>query len=148
MDEVLKWLLSALSGALTVGLPLWWKFRKAQQKLEAGAQELKKGDVDVQSKEHQLRVITQIDSEAEWKRIIEYRETELVRLRDKDEQQEKRINDLYDKHLACQKTEAAQAQQIKTLESNQLKNDAEQKQNIKDIADLKLMIETLKLKGG
>ena len=148
MEEWLKFLLSALGGASTVGFPLWWKIRKAQQKLQAGDQDLRKGDVDVQTKEHQLKVSTQIDSEAEWKRIIEFREADLVRLRDKDEQQEKRINDLYDKHVACQKNEAAQAEQIKMLKANQDRDNAERKENREAIAELRVVVGILKTKLG
>lgn len=144
MDEGLKFVLSALSGALTVGFPLWYKIRKAQQKLADSGIDIRAKDekleLEQRTKEHAFDVQGKIDSEAEWKRILEYRDAELVRLRDRDEQQEKKLQDLYDKHVSCQRNEAAQAERIKMLEAKQDQADLERANNSKEMLELKSML--------
>lgn len=151
MEEWVKLLASAIGGAGTASVLLWYKFKSYQQRLKEKDQLLNQqqqtNDLVTQSKEHDLRVKGQIDSEAEWMRIIQYRDNELIRLRDKDEQQEKKISDLYEKHLGCQKSEAAQGERIKMLEERDVQAAAERAANKREIAELRSLLITLKEQG-
>lgn len=101
LDE-LKLFLGIIIGAASSGLPLWYKMRQMSLKLRSD-------EGKISSKER-------INAEAEWKRIIEFRDSELVRLRERDDQQERQLNDLWDKHIQCQRSEAAQGERIKANE--------------------------------
>ncbi len=102
MLDDLKILIGIVIGAASSGIPLWFKIRSLGQKLRTE-------DNKISSKER-------INAEAEWKRIIEFRDAELVRLRERDDQQERQLNDLWDKHIQCQRSEAAQGERIKANE--------------------------------
>lgn len=132
--DFLKYFISILVGAASAGVPLYLQLakfkqelREQKQKLEEQQKEhdqkLKEGDISLKDKEAKVVQKDKINTEAEWKRIIEFRDAELVRLRERDDQQERQINTLWEKHIACEKTEAAQAERIKAqnekIEANQ-----------------------------
>lgn len=100
--EVFKALVSAAVGAVASGVPLWYQIRKLNNRLK--------------TEDNKITQREKINAEAEWKRIIEFRDAELVRLRERDDQQEKQIDDLWEKHVQCQRSEAAQAERIKANE--------------------------------
>ncbi len=102
MLEELKLFLAIIIGAASSGLPLYYKLRQMGLKFK--------------TEENKISSKERINAEAEWKRIIEFRDAELVRLRERDDQQERQLNDLWDKHIQCQRSEAAQAERIKSLE--------------------------------
>lgn len=141
MEHWLSYLGSAVAGALTAGVPLWYKFKRMQLRI-------KEGNVDLQTKEHTFNVQSKIDSEAEWKRIIEYRDAELVRLREKDEQQEKKIQDLYEKHIECRTSEARQGEQLTALNKKVETMDAERLANTRELIELRSIVVTLKAQLG
>lgn len=118
LDEI-KIIISILLGAASAAIPLYFKMRSMGLKLKEQAQKL---DLDNKTKEHKLELTNRINHEAEWKRIIEFRDQEMKSLRERDNQQEERINDLFAKYLESQKLEArcaertiAQNDQIKFL---------------------------------
>ena len=101
--------ITLILGAIASGIPLYFKIRTmslSQKEKEQKFLEIK----------HQLETKINIDHEAEWKRIIEFRDQELVRLRDRDDQQDKALKDLYEKHIECKRNEAQQAQRINYLD--------------------------------
>lgn len=100
--DVIKYTISIVIGAASSGIPMWFQMRKLGQKL-------REGDNKITNKER-------INAEAEWKRIIEFRDAELVHLRERDDQQERQLNDLWEKHIQCQRSEAAQGERIKANE--------------------------------
>lgn len=102
MLEELKLLLAILIGAAGSGIPLYAQLRKLNLKFK--------------TEENKISSKERINSEAEWKRIIEFRDAELVRLRERDDQQERQLNDLWEKHIACQRSEAAQGERIRSNE--------------------------------
>lgn len=102
MIEEFKLFISVILGAAASGIPMYIQIRKMNLKFKADENK-------ISSKER-------INAEGEWKRIIEFRDAELVRLRERDDQQERQLNDLWDKHIQCQRSEAAQAERIKANE--------------------------------
>lgn len=101
--------LTMIIGAIGSAIPLYFKIRSMSLSNKEKEHKL----VEIK---HQLATKVNIDHEAEWKRIIEYRDQELVRLRDRDDQQDKALKDLYEKHIECKRNEAQQAQRINYLE--------------------------------
>lgn len=110
--EFLKTLSTILLGAAASGIPLWFKVRSLNQKIKSGDQEIESGDIKIQQQRTKAVQQDKINSEAEWKRIIEFRDAELVRLRERDDQQERQITTLWEKHVACERNEAAQGEKI------------------------------------
>jgi chromosome segregation ATPase len=107
---MLETLISAAVGAATAGIPLYFKFRSAiaairkkehEQALEI-QQKSEELNIQLQTKKNEQSKLHKIDTEAEWKRIIEARNEELASLRVRDDNQEKQILDLYNKHLKCE----------------------------------------------
>jgi hypothetical protein len=134
--EFLKYLLSILLGAAATGIPLWYKIRQINLKMAEGGikiegQKLKLDRKDEEARE-ELDQQKKINAEAEWKRIIEFRDAELVRLRERDDQQERQLMELWNKHIECQRNESAQAEKIKgqdaRIEANEKQIAAMQKQ--------------------
>lgn len=102
MLDSIQILISIIMGAFASGIPMYLQIRKMNLKFKAD--------------ENKLTSKERINAEGEWKRIIEFRDAELVRLRERDDQQERQLNDLWDKHIQCQRSEAAQAERIKANE--------------------------------
>lgn len=111
--DFVKQVITLLLGAVATGIPLWFRIKRLEQKLKEGDQALKSGDIKLRVEETRAVHKDKINTEAEWKRIIEFRDAELVRLRERDDQQERQITVLWDKHVECQRSEAAQAEKIK-----------------------------------
>jgi len=134
--EFFKILVSIILGGAATGIPLWYKLRSLNLKIQEGGikiegQKLKLDRKDEESRE-ELDQQKKINAEAEWKRIIEFRDAELVRLRERDDQQERQLMELWNKHIECQRTESAQAEKIKgqgeRIEANEKQIAAMQKQ--------------------
>lgn len=102
MNVVWKVIVAGLLGSIATAIPLWFQIRKLNRRF-------KTEDSKQESKER-------INHEAEWKRIIEFRDAEMTRLRERDDQQEKKITELYAMNLECQKSEARSTERISNLE--------------------------------
>ena len=107
--ETWQVLLSSGMGALASGIPLYIKLRSALTKIKSGEHSL---ETKILTDEHDLDKQKQIDSEAEWKRILEFRDLELQRLRDRDEQQERQLTELRTQNLDCVKRDAKNEERI------------------------------------
>jgi hypothetical protein len=99
----LSTLISALMGAVASGVPLYIKFRNAQFELSKQGRIL---DLEVAHQQSEHDKSNRINTEAEWKRILEYRDAELSTLRARDEAQDRQIKDLYDKFVESEKNKA------------------------------------------
>lgn len=113
---VLQWAIAIAIGASAVGIPLYAKIQKLSQDIKLGLVEIDSKEADVAAKE-------QMNAATEFQRIIKYRDDEIKRLTERDEQQEHKIQELYDRHLECARNEARQderskmsAEKITTLE--------------------------------
>lgn len=130
-------LISALGGAATVGVPLWIKLRNANVGIKKREAEL---DIEITKKKAEQDETNKINTEGEWKRILQYRDAELQTLRSRDEAQDKQISDLYNKHIDCEKERARNEAKIEALE----KHYGNQIDTLKaEILELRLL-----LKGG
>ena len=107
--EFYQAVVTMIIGAIGSAIPFYFKIRS----MSLAYKEKEHKFLEVS---HQLNTKMNIDHEAEWKRIIEYRDQELVRLRDRDDQQDKALKDLYEKHIECKRNEAQQAQKINYLD--------------------------------
>lgn len=118
MDVVLNFL-SGLIGAAATGIPLWRQIKKIKAESAKDAQKLDAKQVDIDEKKAKVEIDLEqlqiINKEAEWKRIIDLQSTELIRLRDRDDAQEKQLLDLYGRFIEAQKSEARKDEQIKQL---------------------------------
>ncbi len=123
MLEEVRLFLAVLTGAAASGIPLWFKMRSLSLKLR--------------SDENKVTNKEKINSEAEWKRIIEFRDAEMIRLRERDDQQERQLAELRQQNVNCQKNEAAQAEKIRANEER-AKSNAEQIDRL-DTKVMKLM---------
>lgn len=127
MIEEIRLIIAIILGAFSTGLPLYLQIRKMNLRFKAD--------------ENKITSKERINSEAEWKRIIEFRDAELVRLRERDDQQERQLNDLWDKHIQCQRNEAAQAERIRANEERAKANEDQIKVlNEKILELMKLLI--------
>lgn len=107
--------LSSIGTLITAGIPLYIKLRNALFQLDKKRAEL---DLALKAQSQEQAKAVKIDSEAEWKRILESREAEIASLRARDELQDKQIRDLYDKHLDCEKERARNEERIKAVEKH------------------------------
>jgi DNA-binding helix-hairpin-helix protein with protein kinase domain len=123
--------MSALLGALSTGIPLYIKLRNATVEIDKKRAELQ---LEVDKKRAEQVRTNKIDTEAEWKRILEYRDAELITLRARDEAQDRQIKDLFDKHVECEKDKARNEARLEGLD----------KYYGAQIKDLKAEIEALK----
>lgn len=118
MEVVLNFI-SGLIGAAVTGVPLWRQIKKIKAESAKDAQKLGNRQVEIDEKKAQADIdIGQqniINKEAEWKRIIDRQDTELLRLRDRDDAQEKQLMDLFGRFIEAQKSEARKDEQIKQL---------------------------------
>lgn len=103
VELIANLLIPAVVGALTAGIPLYIKLRSA--------------NFDLRKQESELQDKTKINTEGEWKRILEYRDRETIELKAKDEAQEKRIDELYNLHIKCETDKARYEEKQKSLEA-------------------------------
>lgn len=115
MDHWAIALLSSIGTLVTAAVPLYIKFKNAIFSLDKKRAEL---DLALKAQVQEQSKTTKIDAEAEWKRILESRESEIAALRARDELQDKQIRDLYDKHLDCEKERARNEERIKAVEKH------------------------------
>lgn len=101
-----QWVIAIAIGASAVGIPLYAKVRKLVQDAKLESIEVHSREADVVAKE-------ELNTAAEFQRIIKYRDDEIKRLTDRDEAQEKKIQELYDRHLECARNEARQDERSK-----------------------------------
>lgn len=106
LPPILQWIIAIGIGASAVGIPLYAKIRRLVQDIKLGAIEVDSKAADVNAKE-------QINAAAEFQRIIKFRDDEIKRLMERDEQQERKIQELYDRHLECARNEARQDERSK-----------------------------------
>lgn len=106
LPPIIQWAIAIAIGASAVGIPLYAKIRKL-------GQDIKLGQVEVDSKEADVVRKEQLNAAEEFQRIIKFRDDEIKRLMERDEQQERKIQELYDKHLDCAKNEARQDERSK-----------------------------------
>lgn len=113
-----KTVVYVMLGAAATGIPLYRKLRKIQIEVGDGNLRLRGKEAKLTREdelEHEkIEQQKKINAEAEWKRIIEFRDAELVRLRERDDQQERQLKELWDRHIECQRSEAAQGERIKS----------------------------------
>lgn len=130
-DQLFTVAIPGILGAASTGVPLYIALRKAvsemktstamlssqleesKQKLEESKQKLV---LELEEKKTSNVTKQRIDTEAEWKRVIDEKNGELVRLRAKDDEQELKLADLLNKHIECQKTEARNDERLKNYE--------------------------------
>ncbi len=91
VEKIFQIIVPGVIGALTSGLPLYIMLRKSNR-------EITEND--------------KISVEAEWKRILQFRSEELIRLTAKDTEQEDQIKGLQLQHMECEKKEARHAERI------------------------------------
>lgn len=108
-------LIAAVMGAAGSGIPLWIKLRNANIGIRKKEAEL---DLEITKKKAEQDQTDKINTEGEWKRILEYRDAELQTLRARDEAQDKQIKDLYDKHIDCEKERARNEAKIEAIEKH------------------------------
>jgi chromosome segregation ATPase len=127
MNELINHAIPGLIGALASGIPLYIKLRKANLVF-------KKSEIE-------LNESKKINTEAEWKRILEYRDAELVQLRARDEAQEKQIRDLYEKHTQCETDKARNDEKIKANDEKIKSLEAKLEDKINQIKELETKLE-------
>lgn len=112
MDQAFACVLSAVVGAFVSAVPVWITLKRTNAELKKQHGEtlllLKKG-------EQSLALEGKINTEAEWKRVIDEKDKELVRLRSKDDEQEGKLTDLLNRHIECKQNEARQDERSKNL---------------------------------
>lgn len=108
MFEAIQLIISSLLGAAATGIPLYRKLTRIQADVARDAQKLDKEQVKIDEAKT-------INKEEEWKRIIHQKDTDLQRLRDRDDAQEKQIMDLYGRFIEAQKSEARKDERINIL---------------------------------
>lgn len=136
MEQVVGYILSAIVGAFSSAIPVWITLRKANADIKKQNAELllvlRKGDADLIQE-------GKINTEAEWKRVIDEKERELVRLRSKDDEQEVKLTDLLNRHIECKQNEARQDERSKNLTERCDRQDGE----IKALTNKILQLERL-----
>ena len=134
LETIMNQFIPALVGAAGSGIPLYLSLRKTLAELRDSKARL---DVELQRQTNENVNAQKINTEAEWKRVIDEKNAELIRLRAKDDEQESKLTDLMNKHIECQKSEARnevkltnfgettkeQARQIKALTTKLLQLD-------------------------
>lgn len=106
-------LISLAIGAVGGALPLYFKLKNFQTKI---SKQVADNELEIEKKRAEHQKSNKIDTEAEWKRILEYRDAELTTLRARDEAQDRQIKDLFDKHVDCEKDKARNEARIEALE--------------------------------
>lgn len=115
LEQLIQLVVPGLVGAAGSGIPLYISLRKANAEIKTAQVKL---DVEIEKQRNTNQQEVRINTEAEWKRVIEEKDKELVRLRAKDDEQEKKIDDLLNKHIECQKSEARNEVKLINFETN------------------------------
>lgn len=136
--EFLKVFLGIVIGAASAGIPLWIKIKRVQQQLQGG-------DIKLHEQAAKAANKDKINTEAEWKRIIEFRDAELVRLRERDDQQERQITELWNKNIECQRSEAAQGAKIEA-QNDKIRSNEERIRHLETRMDELLKVLIVKAK--
>lgn len=126
----------AIIGAASTGVPLWIQLRKAFAEIR---QTTANADLDIKKKAKELSNADKINAEAEWRRVIDEKDKELVRLRAKDDEQEVKIENLLNRHIECKQNEARQDERAKYYE----RRSDEQGREIKALMSKILQLEKL-----
>lgn len=147
-EQIFQIALPAITGALAVGIPLWIQLRKAFAEISQG-----KATAELQAKERNSQIeleakkkaqeMTQNDKinvEAEWKRVLNEKDTELVKLRAKDDEQEAKIDNLLTRHIECKQNEARQDERAKFYEKRSEEQGREIKALTSKIGQLEKLI--------
>ena len=131
IETIATVLIPVLVTAAVTLATMWRKNRVLKHQLSAANTEIQ---LRTQSGQLAIEQTRQINTEGEWKRIIEEKdrtiikkdeeiahlksekEREITLLRATDEQQELKIKDLFEKHADCQKNEARTSEKLKTSE--------------------------------
>ena len=135
-EQIFQVALPAIVGAATTGIPLYIQLRKAFAEIRQSTENL---ELEVKKKAQDIVQTDVINKEAEWKRIINEKNDELVRLRAKDDEQEGKISDLLNRHIECKQNEARQDERAKFFE----KRSEEQGREIKALMTKLLQLEKL-----
>ncbi len=98
----------------TAVLPLYIKWKNAVRELK---EKDNKTAFDINVSEIELHNRQGISRDAEFANILKFRDAETQRLRDRDEQQEKQLRDLWDKYIAVLDREARCDERLKILET-------------------------------
>jgi len=108
MGSEVQMILSALIGALTAGIPLYAKIRSINL-------QFKKDGLKVDADAVKLQEKQSINKEAEWKRILDERAAAEAKLRERDDEQERKISDLLSRFIESERSGAAKDERIKML---------------------------------
>jgi hypothetical protein len=122
LDQIMNQIIPGLVGAAGSGIPLYIALRKALAELRDSRAKL---DVELERQKADNTNAQKINTEAEWRRVIDEKNSELVRLRAKDDEQEAKIADLLNRHIECQKSEARNEVKLANFE-NTTKEQAKQ----------------------
>lgn len=109
LNAVLTTIGTAVSGATAAAVPLYFLFRGKQLELRKQLNTLKLDEAEVDKK-------VQIDNEAEWKRIIDMYASNSGNLQAKIVELEKKCDNLLDRFIASERSNAGKDEQIKMLE--------------------------------
>lgn len=112
-EAIVQTLVTVVGGAAMSGVPLWIQLRKAR--VDANKSETD-NELSARSKENEIEAANKISVEAEWKRLLDFRQTELLRLQARDNEQEAKIVQLQSQHMECEKKEARNDERIKMNE--------------------------------
>lgn len=135
-DQFLNQLIPAIVGAAGSGIPLYITLRKALADLRTSKAKL---DVELDRQKSDNVNVQKINTEGEWKRVIDEKNAELIRLRAKDDEQENKLTDLLNKHIECQKGEARNDERLKNYE----KTTTEQARQIKALTTKLLQLDKI-----
>lgn len=136
LDQFLNQIVPAIVGAAGSGIPLYLTLRKTLAELRDSKAKL---DVELERQKNDNNNAQKINTEAEWKRVIDEKNAELIRLRAKDDEQELKLGDLMNKHIECQKTEARNDERLKNYE----KTTGEQSKQIKALTTKLLQLDKI-----
>jgi len=112
-ESIIQTIVSIVGGAATSGIPLYIMLRKAR--IDATKTE-DDNALSNRSRENEIEAANKISVEAEWKRLLDFRQTELLRLQARDNEQEAKIVALQAQHMECQVKEARNDERIKMNE--------------------------------
>jgi hypothetical protein len=135
-EQIFQIALPAIMGAVTAAVPLYIQIRKLNVDLRASVEA---SQIEVARQAMELSNTATINKEGEWKRLLEEKDKELVRLRSKDDEQELKLGDLLTRHIECKQNEARQDERSKFFE----KRSEEQGREIKALTTKILQLEKL-----
>lgn len=114
LEQIMNLVIPGLVGAAGSGIPLFIQLRKANSEIKTAQAQL---EVQLEKQRNTNQNDARINIEAEWKRVIDEKNAELVRLRAKDDEQETKLTDLMNKHIECQKSEARNEVKLSNFET-------------------------------